>query len=508
MVMTLREIIAMGDNGNAIPGNIYIDESGIKYIGTENRRVVRYLPDTIVSRVRITGGGGINVSGTNPITDSGTINISSNATGNGTVTEIDTAGLISGGPITSSGTITTSMSTGKLVGRSTAGVGVMEEITVGTGLTLSGGILSSANGSVIPITRADFIALWVGATLVPNAIYKITDSAVTCAYIYVQAVDVGQWNRNVVVVDFKNANMVSAIPTAVGTYNVVSDSLNSYYYSDKNVYVQGDSSVTNSALSVLPFDNNNIYNVNIVGCTVPMYAVSNYVDVIIHDSNLYNSVLNLNASAGYTLPLTISNSNLNYCTLTLWSEISPIGGGQDVAVLDGCTINSEATIELYGATMNGCLVDSGANVIIDFSTVFTNCKVGANKSINVIYEYSATGKFIDGYHSNFEAQVGTAVSEILGISAYLNFCGILNVVDSTYAISTITGNREDLYIDIVNRDTGNILTINDHSIGNNIYIHPFETSGNHIDLKNGESVKVLSAIGTPSPLFVTERRAT
>lgn len=498
----------MGDNGNAIPGKIYIDESGIKYIGTESRRVVRYLPDTIVSRVGITGSGGISVGGTNPITDSGTININGNGSGSGTITEIDTAGLLSGGPITSSGTITTSMSTGKLVGRSTSGVGVMEEIMVGAGLTLSGGILSSTNGSVIPITRVDFIALWVGSAFVPNAIYKITDSAVTCAYIYIQAVDVGQWNRNVVVVDFKNANMVSAIPTAVGTYNVVSDSLMSYYYSDKNVYVVGDSSVTNSALSVLPFDNNNIYNVNIVGCTVPVYTVSNDVDVIVHDSNLYNCVLNLTANAGYTLPLTISNSNLNYCTLTLWSEVSPITGGQDVAVLNGCTINSEATIELYGATMDGCLVESGANVVIDSSTTLTNCKVGAGKSINVITNYNATGKFIDGYYSNFEAQVTPDVSEILSIDAYLNFCGILNVVDSTYAISTITGNRADLYIDIVNRDTGNILTINDHSIGNNVYVHPFETSGNHIDLKNGESVKVISSIGVTSPLFVTERRHT
>ena len=53
-------------------------------------------------------------------------------------------------PITSSGgttpTISTSMATNKLIGRSTAGTGVMEEITVGTGLTLSGGTLSSSAG--------------------------------------------------------------------------------------------------------------------------------------------------------------------------------------------------------------------------------------------------------------------------------------------------------------------------------------------------------------------------
>jgi hypothetical protein len=63
---------------------------------------------------------------------------------NGTVTSVATAGLISGGPITTSGTITTAMTTNKLVGRATAGSGIMEEITVGSGLTLTGaGVLNN-----------------------------------------------------------------------------------------------------------------------------------------------------------------------------------------------------------------------------------------------------------------------------------------------------------------------------------------------------------------------------
>jgi hypothetical protein len=57
-------------------------------------------------------------------------------------------------PITSSGgstpDISTSMNTNKLIGRSTSGIGVMEEITVGTGLSLSSGTLSATGvaGSV------------------------------------------------------------------------------------------------------------------------------------------------------------------------------------------------------------------------------------------------------------------------------------------------------------------------------------------------------------------------
>jgi hypothetical protein len=54
------------------------------------------------------------------------------------VTSIATEGLISGGVITGVGTITTLMNTNKLVGRYDAGKGIMEEITVGDGLTLTG----------------------------------------------------------------------------------------------------------------------------------------------------------------------------------------------------------------------------------------------------------------------------------------------------------------------------------------------------------------------------------
>jgi len=64
--------------------------------------------------------------------------------GAGSVISVGTTGLISGGPITTSGTITTAMNTNKLVGRYTAGSGIMQEISVGSGLTLTGaGVLNN-----------------------------------------------------------------------------------------------------------------------------------------------------------------------------------------------------------------------------------------------------------------------------------------------------------------------------------------------------------------------------
>lgn len=57
-----------------------------------------------------------------------------------------TAPLSGGGDLSSDRTLTTSMATGKLIGRGTAGTGVMEEITLGTNLSLSGTTLNAAGG--------------------------------------------------------------------------------------------------------------------------------------------------------------------------------------------------------------------------------------------------------------------------------------------------------------------------------------------------------------------------
>lgn len=46
-------------------------------------------------------------------------------------------------------TITTSMSTGKLIGRGSSGNGVMEEITIGTNLSLSGNTINATGGVAI-----------------------------------------------------------------------------------------------------------------------------------------------------------------------------------------------------------------------------------------------------------------------------------------------------------------------------------------------------------------------
>jgi hypothetical protein len=75
-------------------------------------------------------------------------------------------GLVAQGAITGSGL---TMSTARILGRTTAGTGALEEITVGSGLLLSGGILSAPGGSgtVTQVTSADGNATVATQTTTP-----------------------------------------------------------------------------------------------------------------------------------------------------------------------------------------------------------------------------------------------------------------------------------------------------------------------------------------------------
>ena len=61
-----------------------------------------------------------------------------------------TAPLSGGGDLSANRTITTSMNTNRLIGRGTAAVGVMEEITLGTNLSFTGTTLNAAGGGGTP----------------------------------------------------------------------------------------------------------------------------------------------------------------------------------------------------------------------------------------------------------------------------------------------------------------------------------------------------------------------
>ena len=114
--------------------------------------------------------------------------------GSGTVTNIATAGLISGGPITTTGTITSSMNTARLVGRNTSGTGVFEEITLGTGLSFTGTTLNAA----------------AAGTTFLDSVFRVQDNADPTKQIAFEASGITTGNtRTVTAVDYSGVDVLS-----------------------------------------------------------------------------------------------------------------------------------------------------------------------------------------------------------------------------------------------------------------------------------------------------------
>lgn len=177
-------------SGNTVIGHQDINTLGIT-TGSDNTIVgsqISGLSTTLSNNIILADGQGniraqwastgalkLTPYGAGTFTGTATKNLAVDASGNvievtpttGTVTSVGTAGLISGGAITGTGTITTSMATNKLVGRATAGTGIMEEITLGTGLSYTGTTLNVTVPS--PSLTATYIGYGDGSNLLTGS---------------------------------------------------------------------------------------------------------------------------------------------------------------------------------------------------------------------------------------------------------------------------------------------------------------------------------------------------
>ena len=121
------------------------DENTIKYDAASSK----WVPTNITPATSLNGLTDVTIG----TLSNGQILVYNSATSqweNQTTSPSGVSSVTATAPITSSGgstpNISTSMNTNKLIGRGTAGVGVMEEITLGTNLSLSGTTLNATGG--------------------------------------------------------------------------------------------------------------------------------------------------------------------------------------------------------------------------------------------------------------------------------------------------------------------------------------------------------------------------
>ena len=211
-------------------------------------------------------------------------------------------------PITSSGganpNISTRMDTNKLIGRGSAGFGVMEEITLGTNLSLSGNTLNAASSllylySVLTMTNSSIVYLPINGTLTTSPRSVLNGTAIT---------------------NFSSsAGTITGFTTASGIWQVPATG---YYYLSANLIIRLkaddiDSNVNSVGLSwvdPLPADQGSMA-IGIIqlpfGGTTNIVALSNkqHITNQISDINITTSGL-ISAGLGDIISVNVLNKTL------------------------------------------------------------------------------------------------------------------------------------------------------------------------------------------------------
>lgn len=186
-IPTLQQVTTAGntttnsiliENTAVSPLSVFLINNGISLVDTSTGKSVAISTNNDIGFI---GAGSSSLYLKSPVTISGT-NTQTLQNASGTIALLSDVGVTSvtaTSPITSSGgatpDISTSMATNKLIGRSTAGVGVMEEITIGTGLTLTGGTLNASATGGIPHATASGTDTYT-ATITGVTAYNDADS--------------------------------------------------------------------------------------------------------------------------------------------------------------------------------------------------------------------------------------------------------------------------------------------------------------------------------------------
>lgn len=384
------------------------------------------------------------------------------AGGVGTVTSIATTGLITGGTITSSGTISTSMNTGKLVGRSTTGIGIMEEITVSTGLNLSGGILT-ATGSVSPLTtKGDLYTFNSSNTRLPvglNTQILIADSA--------QATGL-RWGTN-------------TAATPLGYYGAFSDTttqtaalINTGYamkFALDDITPNGISMVTNgSGKTRITFANTGVYNlqwsaqftsIDNVENDISVWLRKNGTDVIGsrglvsvpkkvglingHALPSWNFVLNVIENEYYEFVWSTSNTNVSIVTLPA-TAYAPSTASTILTVTQQSGIMAGTGVTGVGISGN---IQTGATQTLATGETGTNFGITSGSNIQTfnlpIASATNTGKLLSTDWSVFNDKAGSGVNTDIDSVALTTGTistapsGLTDIVNKSYVDTIATG---------------------------------------------------------------------
>jgi hypothetical protein len=302
-----------------------------------------------------------------------------------TVTSIATSGLISGGPITTTGTISTSMTTNRLVGRGTSGTGVMEEIILGTNLSLTGTTLNATGGGVTSVTGTFPISSSGGAT---PAISMLQSSSIIDGYL--SSIDWTTFNN-------KGTGTVTSVAASVPAFLSVSGT---------PITSSGTLAITLSG-TALPVAN---------GGTGVTTSTGSGDNVLSTSPTLVAPILGSASATALTFSSTaVSGSTLNKLTTAQRQALTPVSGDVVYDTTIGTTCTYNGTFWQY--TKEYCVTANVTTTVITASTItgLTTFILEANST------YSISGQFLIGCSSTGGVKFGNSLPS--GAVSYISYSG-------------------------------------------------------------------------------------
>jgi len=354
----------------------------------------------------------------------------------GTVTSVTATA-----PLTSSGgatpIISTSMATNKLLGRSTAAIGVAEEISIGTGLSLSAGTLTATPAGTLPVANGG-----TGRTVGNYSIYGLEihvgkdgndttgdGTLINPVLTITKALTLVAAGRNTVIVhpgEYNESPTVTSTNTTIATSELTG----------ANTLLTGTLTLNAAArVSGLKMANLTITgsgNAYISNCTVDTRVIksgSNYVEII-------NSELQCTAGVQITgagtvsivgnkcWAVAVSNAAANVLIKDCFQVLTPsVTAGR--LQFDGCAIFAAAP------TTNAVTASAGTNITLANSFVLNSAGTSVER-VSLLGSYSILNLVYDKANSTLTGTNLNAVDYFSVINA--EKIGVNTVADATVGL--------------------------------------------------------------------------